>query len=121
MATIRKRNNSYQIRVSAGYDSSGKQIIKTKTWKPDKNMTKRQIEKELDKQAVLFEQQVQTGQFLDGTITLSDFTDKWLREYAEKQLKEKSLTWYRDMLPRIIKALGHIQLARLQPHHIQEF
>ena len=121
MATIRKRNNSYQIRVSAGYDSSGKQIIKTKTWKPDKNMTKRQIEKELDKQAVLFEQQVQTGQFLDGTITLSDFTDKWLREYAEKQLKEKSLTGYRDMLPRIIKALGHIKLARLQPHHIQEF
>lgn len=69
----------------------------------------------------MFEQQVQTGQFLDGSVTVAQFIDKWLREYAEKQLKEKSLTGYKDLLPRIIQALGHIRIARLQPHHLQEF
>lgn len=121
MATIRKRGETYQIRVSSGYDSSGKQIIKTKTWKPLPGMTPKQIEKELSKQAVLFEQQVETGQFLDGTITLAEFADKWFKEYAEKHLKEKTLTGYRDIMPRIINAMGHIRLAKLQPHHLIEF
>ena len=33
MANITKRGNSYSIRVSAGYDASGKQIMKSMTWK----------------------------------------------------------------------------------------
>lgn len=121
MATIRKRGNSYQIRVSAGYDTNGNQIIKTKTWKPEPSMTERQIKKELDTQAVLFEQQVQTGQFLDGNITFAEFTERWFKEYAEKQLKARTLQSYKDLMPRIIQALGHIKLSRLQPHHLMEF
>lgn len=121
MATIEKRGETYRITVSAGYDSSGKQIRKKKTWKPLPGMTPKQIEKELSKQAVLFEQQVETGQFLDGTITLAEFADKWFKEYAEKHLKEKTLTGYRDIMPRIINAMGHIRLAKLQPHHLIEF
>ena len=121
MATIRKRGNAYQIRVSAGYDSNGKQIVKTKSWTPAPGMTKKQIEKELNKQAVNFEQQVETGQFLDGTITLAEFIEKWMKEYAQKQLKEKSIKGYNDVIPVILQAIGHIKLAKLQPHHLQEF
>ncbi|MGM9936559.1 MAG: tyrosine-type recombinase/integrase [Candidatus Ornithomonoglobus sp.] len=121
MATIRKRGNTYQIRVSAGYDSGGKQIIKTMTWKPVPGMTKRQIEKELDKQAVLFEQQVETGQFLDGSVTFSEFAERWFRDYAEKQLRIKTITEYKGLMRRINTAIGHIKLARLQPHHLMEF
>jgi len=55
MATIRKRGNSYQIRVSCGYDTSGNQVVQTITWKPSENMNKKQIVKELNKQAILFE------------------------------------------------------------------
>lgn len=54
MATIRKRGNSYQIRVSAGYDSEYRQVIHTKTWKPTPGMTERQIEKEVARQAIMF-------------------------------------------------------------------
>lgn len=121
MATIEKRGGSYRITVSAGYNTDGKQIKKRMTWKPSPGMTERQIKKELDKQAVLFEQQVETGQFLDGSITLSEFITKWLEDHAEKQLQEKTVVGYKDMLPRIIKALGHIKLAKLQPHHLIEF
>ena len=31
MATTRKRGNSYQIRVSCGYDTSGNQVVQTMT------------------------------------------------------------------------------------------
>ena len=56
MATFRKRGNSYQIRVSCGYDTSGKQVIQTMSWKPTIGMKDKQIEKEIQKQAALFEE-----------------------------------------------------------------
>ena len=121
MATIRKRGNTYQIRVSCGYDSGGKQIEKSITWKPAAGMTKRQIEKELERQKVLFEEKCMTGQFLDGNITFAEFTERWFRDYAEKQLKAKTIKGYNDLLPRITAAIGHIRLCRLQPHHLMEF
>ena len=44
MATIQKRNNSYKITVSCGYDMNKRQIRKTMTWKPEPNMNEKQIE-----------------------------------------------------------------------------
>lgn len=49
MATIQKRGDSYSIRVSCGYDSKGKQVIQSMTWKPEPKMTQKQIEKELNR------------------------------------------------------------------------
>ena len=54
MPTIQKRNNSYLITVSCGYDITGKQIRKTMTYKPEPNMTAKQIEKEVQRQAYLY-------------------------------------------------------------------
>jgi hypothetical protein len=42
MASIRKRGNSYQITVSNGRNSNGKQILETATFSPNPNMTPRQ-------------------------------------------------------------------------------
>ncbi len=62
MANIRKRGNTYQIRVSCGYDTKGNQVVQTTTWKPEAGMTPRQIEKEVQKQAMLFEEKCSKGQ-----------------------------------------------------------
>lgn len=121
MATIRKRNNSYQIRVSCGYNVKGEQITKTTTWKPAPNMTKRQIEKELERQAVLFEEKCRSGVYLDGNIKLSDYVDIWIKDYAEKQLKLRTVAEYKRLTERIKKALGHIRVDKIQPHHLIEF
>lgn len=121
MSTIRKRGNSYQIRVSCGYNVSGEQITKTTTWKPAPNMTKRQIEKELERQAVLFEEKCRSGLFLDGNITFTDFAEKWFKEYAEKQLRIQTVTCYKRLITRILSAIGHIKVCQLQPHHLLEF
>ena len=61
MATIQKRGDSYSIRVSCGYDSKGKQVIQSMTWKPEPKMTAKQIEKELNRQAVMFEEACNKG------------------------------------------------------------
>ncbi|MCM1167838.1 MAG: hypothetical protein NC299_15435 [Lachnospiraceae bacterium] len=55
MATIRRRGNSYQIRVSVGYDTKGKHKEQAMTWKPPEGLTERQIQKELNKAAVMLE------------------------------------------------------------------
>ena len=43
MASIRKKRNSYEIRVSCGYDLKGKQKFQQMTWKPEEGMTPKQI------------------------------------------------------------------------------
>ena len=121
MATIRKRNNSYQIRVSCGYNVKGEQITKTFTWRPAPNMTKKQIEKELERQAVLFEEKCRSGVYLDGNIKLSDYIDIWVSDYAEKQLKLRTVAEYKRLTERIKTALGHLRIDRIQPHHLLEF
>ena len=121
MATITKRNNTYRIRVSAGYDSTGKQIMKSMTWKPSVGMTTKQVDKELNRVAVEFETKVQNGSVLDGSIKFADFADYWITEYAEKQLRPTTLNRYKAILKRVNTAIGHIRLDKLQPKHLMEF
>lgn len=77
MATIKQRGDSYKITVSCGYDLNGKQIRRHLTWTPEPGMTKRQLQKELDRQAVLFEEKCRNGQVLDGNIKFAEFAEKW--------------------------------------------
>ena len=120
MANVRKRGDTYTIRVSLGYDSAGRQIEKYKTWKPAPGMTEKQIEKELERQKVLFEDKCRSGRILDGSIRFEDFAEYWLTEYADKQLRPSTVAGYRHMLRRILPAIGHIKLDKLQPHHLME-
>ena len=120
MATIQKRNNAYRIRVSCGYDIHGKQIMHTLTWKPDEGMTKKQIEKEVQRQAVLFEEQCASG-YAAKAVKFEEFLNQWFKEYAELSLKPNTVTGYHSMEPRIIKAIGHIRMDKLTTRDIQKF
>lgn len=117
MATITQRGDTYKITVSCGYDLEGKQIRRHTTWKPEPGMTARQIKKELDRQAVLFEEKCRSGQVLDGNIKFADFADIWFRDYAEKQLRPTTIAGYRHFIKRVLPAIGHIRMDRLRPHH----
>ena len=124
MASIRKRGeNSYQIIVSNGYDSNKKKLTETKTITVDPKLTPRQLEKELEKQAALFEHEVESGTYLDGNkMTLKEFSERWIKDHAEKQNAPRTLHSCKDALDnRIIPALGHIAMGKLQPVHLIEF
>ncbi|MBV7276121.1 site-specific integrase [Clostridium sp. PL3] len=123
MAAIEKRgNNSYRLTVSCGYDKQGKKIVKRKTIdlsyiKPNKQ------QEEVNKQWILFKDEVEKGIFMDaGKITFEEFIRKWLKDYAEPELAPKTLHRYKELLnTRIIPAIGHIKLNKLQPTHLVEF
>ena len=121
MPTIEKRKDAYRITVSVGYDLQGNQIRKRMTWKPEPGMTKKQIEKELNRQAVMFEERARRGQVLDGSIKFADFAEKWFKEHAEPQLKPKTVAGYRALMPRTVQCIGHLPLEKIQPLHLSEF
>ena len=121
MATIEKRGKSYKIIVSKGYDINGRQIRERMTWIPDPKMTPRQIEKELNRQATLFEERIRCTNTVNSNIRLVDFTDLFLKDYASTNLKAKSIYNYQEKMARINLALGHIKLKDLKPGHIASF
>lgn len=124
MASIRKRGkNSYQITVSQGYDSSGKKLTKPVTVKRPKGFTDKQWEKELDKLSSEFERKVERGTYLDGgKMTFAELCEMWIDKYAEKELEPKTLARYKELLQlRILPAMGHIKLEKLQPTHLLDF
>ena len=84
-------------------------------------MTEKQIQKELERQKVLFAERVRTGRILDGSTRFSDFADYWMKEYAEKQLRPSTVAGYKDMLVRINAVLGHIKLDNLQPKDLKQY
>lgn len=120
MATVRKRGSSYQIRVSNGYDSQYRQVVRTKTWKPTAGMTSRQIENELQRQVVMFEQLCLKGVY-PSNIKFDELADKWLNEYARINLKK---TTYQRMLcssKRVLASFGHMRVDKITHGHIQSF
>lgn len=121
MPTITKRNDTYRITVSCGYSSQGKQIRRSMTWKPAPGMTNKQIERELQKQAVLFEEKAVSGLAGNGSIKFEDFAEQWFKEYAQTNLKERTRDRYRQLTERTYAAIGHIRLDRINTRQIQEF
>ena len=121
MASITKRGETYLIRVSLGYDIYGKKEYRSMTWKPSPNMTPKQIEKELNKQAVMFEEKIKSGLLIGSDVRFADFAERWMNEYAKKQLRAKTIAQYESLLPRINEAMGHLKIEKIQPHHLLSF
>jgi len=120
MATIQKRGNSYQIKTSCGYSVEGKQIMQTMTWKPEPHWSESQIKKELNKAAVLFEQECDLGRITSAT-KFETFAQKWFAEYAALSLKQRTIASYEQLTKRIYRSLGHMRLDKITPRHVQKF
>jgi len=119
MATITKRGDTYRIRTSCGYDVNGKQVIKSMTYKPQPGMSDRAIEKEVKRQAVLFEEQCKQGQSVTAA-KFETFAETWLRDYAEITVKRTTMCVYRELIKRIYPVIGHIRIDKISPLNIQK-
>ncbi|MCR5021148.1 tyrosine-type recombinase/integrase [Ruminococcus sp.] len=120
MASIEKRENSYRIKVSCGYKVDGKQVTKRMTWIPDPNMTPAQVKKELQRQAILFEEECKHNQVV-STIKFEALSEEWFEQYANLNLKSTTLTRQRLLTKRVYKAIGHIRIDKLTARDIQKF
>lgn len=56
------------------------------TWTPDPGMTPKQIEKELNRQAVLFEEQCAKNAEAAGHMKFESYAKRWLTEVAPSYL-----------------------------------
>lgn len=129
MASITPRKNkngeiiSYTIRVYRGYDSNGERLKPyTMTYKPASGLTAKQIERELNKQAVQFEEKCKNGLVSSAaSLKLADFAPVYLSAVKET-LSPVCFSAYSRVIDTIIlPALGHIKLNELKPVHVQQF
>ena len=146
MATISKRTSkkgevSYLIRVSLGYNKSGQQIVKSMTYKPESGMKPKAVEKELNRQAVLFEEQAKQDYeqqlkreaeqqeqsdneiaYAKNHITFKELADEWLSlQEVSKELKPSSLLKMKSCKERSYNAIGNILVSKLSYRKIQAF
>lgn len=121
MATVTKRGKGYQIRVYNGYDTAGKQIVKSKTWVPPAGWSEKRALREAQHQAALFEEQIRSGAGGNGRIRFSDFAEIWFSQYANVHLRPKTVHRYQELMKRITPALGHFPLEKIMPVHLLEF
>ena len=129
MPSITPRKNkdgniiSYTIRVYHGYDSKGKRLKPyTMTYKPAPNMTAKQIEKELQKISLDFEERCKKG--IAGNaerVTLEEFSKIYL-DAKVKTLSPSTYDFYKRAIEtKILPALGFHKMNQIKPAHIQAF
>lgn len=113
---------SYRIRVARGYDSEGNKLKPYEmTWKPAQNMTQKQIEKEVQRQAMLFEEQCKQGYAPDNRQTFAQYSQYALQCKEQAGIKRRTLERYKALLTRINAGIGHIKLLELRPQHLTAF
>lgn len=120
MATIRKRGDTYQIRVSLGYDKNGNHKEQAMTWRPDVGMTERQIQKELNRQAVMFEEACMHG-YKAKAVKFEELAEEWFEEYAKLNLRSTTYERMKQLTHRIYPAIGHLRIDKISPRQLQGF
>lgn len=120
MANIRKRGNSYQIRVGVGYKPDGTQISRSMTWAPAQGMSERQIEKELNRQAVIFEEECRSRS-TGGMVKFEIFAEEWFSEYAKSNLRNTTFNFLYHQRLRVYRAIGDTSMEKITVRQLQEF
>lgn len=125
MANIRPRKNkngvitSYTIRVYHGYDGTGKRLKPyTMSYKPAPGMTAKQIEKELNRQAVQFEEKCKQGYALDNRQTFAEYAEYVVSLKERAGVKHSVICWYKAQLERVNAGIGHLKLCEIRPQHL---
>lgn len=91
------------------------------TWAPSPGMSSKVIEKELQKQVIMFEDQVKRGFVFDTNTRFAEYANRWLENNKPPQLAPKTYERYKSLLSAINQGIGHIRLNKLQSNHLLAF
>lgn len=118
MASVRRKNKrSFEIRVSDGSDINGKQIVHQMTWKPEPGMTDKQIEKELNRQVVMFEQKIKAGKY-PCNVTFMALAEDYRKTYAKTHLRATTFEKESYITNRIYPLIGHKKMKDISRRDI---
>ena len=114
MGSIRKRSNgSYEVRYTEGFDLSGKQIQRSKSFKTEREANEFRI-KTLN--------QINEGTYVSPNQMLFEEWAIYYLNHHTSNLKDLTKKSYEDRLRlHIIPALGNIKLCKLTSFAVQDF
>lgn len=118
MATVTKRDGAYRIRVAV--TKNNKTVQKSLTWTPREGLTKREEKIELNIVVGEFERNVNKGDF-DHSITFREFSVRWMRDYAKKHLRLRTIERYESIMKKLNVHFGDIKLIEINPTHVIDF
>lgn len=122
MASIKKiegkTGTSYKITVTKGRDSSGKQIRHFKTWTPERPMTARQMEKEVQREALEFEREIDLGFQADDRQTFEEYAQYFIQLREQRGMAQRTIALYYDTLKLVSPDIGHMRLKDIRPQHL---
>lgn len=112
----KRGKDSWTVVLSMGFDAvTGK---RQQQWISVKG-TKKDAERKL---AELLHQ-VDTGEFVKpNRVTLAEFLERWLKDYARPSLGPRTFEGYEHIVRRhLVPGLGKILLTQLKPAHLQRY
>lgn len=121
MAIRNAGDRKYIIVIHLGYDNGTR---KTKSKTVDlSHLSKRAAEKEIILIEKEFELEVKGCAIKASGITLRRFVENvWLKDYAEKNLRPKTIFSYAaELNNRILPELGYLKLNEITPVHLMRF
>ena len=113
---LRKRGaRSWQIVYDVPRGADGKRRQRFETVRGNKRQAEARLAQALDAIS-------RDRYFSPTSITLGDFLDQFLRDYAEVNCRPRTVQGYRDIIERhLTPGLGHVRLSRLAAHDIQGY
>lgn len=114
MATITKRGDTFRIKVSLGYDTEHKQIIKSTTFKPPQGVTPNKAEKLAQQFAYEFESRCKDYTELNENMRFSELADWYFENFAPVELKPSTAYTYKGQYEKHIKpVIGNMKLKEI--------
>ena len=116
MATITKRGDTFRIKVSLGYDTEHKRIVKSTTFKPPQGVTPKKAEKLAQQFAYEFESRCKDYTELNENMRFSELADWYFENFAPIELKPSTAYTYKGQYEKHIKpVIGNMKLKVITP------
>ncbi len=122
MAYARKKNKSYELRMSWGTNPNGSQKTYSRSWRPPEGMTQKQIDIELKNQLKIFEEDIKKGRRISGASTFMEMAEFWMNNYGKTRLAPKTWERYKSLLKRVYQSkIGKMRLVEISQMDLNEF
>ena len=123
MASIQRREGkkgvSYRIRICVGNNRDGSPNMESMTWKPPAGMTKRQADKQAQREADKFEELIRKGINTDK-ITFKEVSKQYI-DFINGTQKPSSVRGHSERLKLINDQIGGVEIKALTKQNIRDF
>ncbi|PIC71150.1 site-specific integrase [Sporosarcina sp. P16b] len=111
-----RKNGSYLLTYSMGFNAQGKRKRKTRTVKA-KNMT------EAKKKLAAFVTEIEGGNYIDPTnMSFGAFAHDWFEKSAKRNLSPSTLSSYENTLKRhILPNFADMKMDSIKPIHVTDY